>query len=160
MESPLLEGSDLGEALRKLAAFIASGPLAPTVFVTGTSLQLPRATTHHLLRIAQEATTNAIRHAGARAIELRLDYQPEVVALTITDDGVGFHPEAVLNQAGHFGLRGMRARARKLCGQLSIHSSPGEGTSIHLLVPLTTTIPHVSDAKTEHPHEDPHPACR
>jgi signal transduction histidine kinase len=67
---------------------------------------------------------------------IRLDYEPDAVALSISDDGAGFQPEAVLNQAGHFGLRGIRTRARKLHGSLNITSAPSEGTVIQVVVPL------------------------
>lgn len=160
MESPLLEDNDLGGALRKLSAFIASGPVSPTVSVTGIPLQLPPATTHHLLRIAQEAATNAIRHAAATEIRMQLAYQADAVSLEVADDGVGFDSESVLNQAGHFGLRGIRARTRKLRGKLTITSSAGQGTTIHVLVPLSTPSAHAHDAEAQHPDQDPHPACR
>lgn len=160
MESPLLEGNDLGEALRKLTAFVTSGSLSPKVVVSGSPQPLPSATTHHLLRIAQEATTNAIRHGAARDIQLHLSYQADTVSLAISDDGIGFDPDSVLNQAGHFGLRGIRARARKLHGALTITSASGEGTCIQVVVPFTTPTTHDHDAETERPHEDPNPACR
>jgi|GEM_PF-567636 len=157
MESPLLEDNDLGEALRKLATFITSGAIAPRVEVSGEPVALPRATLHHLLRIAQEATTNALRHAAPRGIVIRLAYLPENVLIEIADDGAGFQPDAVLNQAGHFGLRGIRTRARKLRGTLTIVSAPGEGTAIRVLVPLTvpsTHDPH-AESRTARPHQDP-----
>jgi signal transduction histidine kinase len=121
---------------------------------------MPRSITHHLLRIAQEATTNAIRHAEAREIDIRLAYAPGAVSLAISDDGIGFHPETVLTQAGHFGLRGIRARAKKLRGELTLTSSPGEGTEIHVLVPLATTQSISGDAEAKRPQQDPNPACR
>lgn len=157
MESPLLEDGDLGEALRKLATFITSGALAPRVEVAGEPVALPRTTLHHLLRIAQEATTNALRHAAPRAIVIRLAYRPEGVLLEITDDGAGFQPDAVLNQAGHFGLRGIRTRARKLRGTLTIVSAPGEGTTIRVLVPTADSPSHDphAESRTSHPHQDP-----
>lgn len=137
MDSPLLEGNDLGEALRKLTTFTTSNALVPAVTVSGEPLPLPRRMTHHLLRIAQEATTNAVRHAQAARIDIRLDYQPAAVALTIADDGVGFRPDDALTQQGHFGLSGIRGRAKKLGGVLTIDSAPGAGTSIRIVVPMT-----------------------
>jgi signal transduction histidine kinase len=160
MDSPLLEDNDLGAALRKLATFVNSDRLVPSVVVSGPPLPLPRATTHHLLRMAQEATMNAMRHARAHVIEIRLEYRPDAVGLAITDDGIGFHPEDVLTQAGHFGLRGIRTRARKLHGVVNIISSPGQGTAIRVLVPLTPETPLPSDAEASRLHEDPNPACR
>jgi signal transduction histidine kinase len=137
MASPLLEGNDLGEALRKLTAFTTSSTLVPSVTVAGTPVDLPRRTTHHLLRIAQEATTNAERHASAQRIAIRLDYAIDAVSLTIEDNGVGFDPEDALNRQGHFGLTGMRGRARSIGGELSVRSAPGAGTSIRIVVPLS-----------------------
>lgn len=136
MESPLLKGSDLGGALRKLSTYITSNKVAPRVEVTGEPTDLPRATMHNLIRIAQEATTNALRHAQAGEIILRLNHQADGIELVIADDGAGFQPDAVLNQAGHFGLRGIRTRAKKLGGTLTITSAPGEGTAIRVVVPL------------------------
>jgi signal transduction histidine kinase len=160
MNSPLLEDNDLGDALRKLATFVTSGDQEPGVFVTGTPVDLPPSATHHLLRIAQEATTNALRHARAHEVVIRLEYQTEAASLTISDDGAGFQPETVLNQAGHFGLRGIRTRARKLGASLNITSSPGEGTSIRILVPLTNNTSNTRDAEANDPRQNPNPACR
>jgi signal transduction histidine kinase len=140
MDSPLLEGNDLGEALRKLTTFTTSNTLVPSVTVSGDPLSLPRRTTHHLLRIAQEATTNAVRHAQARRIDIRLDYRPQSVALTISDDGVGFQPDDTSSNKGHFGLSGIRGRAKKLDGKLAMRSAPGSGTSIEIVIPMPTSI--------------------
>lgn len=148
MESPLLADTELGEAIRKLTALINPGTASIEVNVSGTPVSLPSATKHHLLRIAQEATTNASRHANAQRISIHLEYRPAAVTLVIADDGVGFNPDEVLTQrAGHFGLRGLRGRARTLCGEISIQSSPGQGTTIRVTVPLTRPMPVVPDAQ-------------
>jgi signal transduction histidine kinase len=157
MESPLLEGNDLGAALRKLSTLMTSGKVTPRVEVSGDPVELPRPATRHLLRIAQEATTNALRHAGAQEIVIHLDYQPGAAGLTIRDDGTGFQPESVLNQAGHFGLRGIRARVRKLRGTLSIISAAGEGTSLQVQVPLSPSHTHEHDAETRRHQPNPNP---
>lgn len=136
MDSPLLEHNDLGEALRKLATFTMSNALVPKVTVTGSPLQLPRAMTHHLLRIAQEATTNAVRHAQAHRVDIELDYRVQAVSLRISDDGIGFHPEEVLNKFGHFGLRGIRGRAKKLGAEITVISAAGSGTTISVVAPV------------------------
>ncbi|MBE2215572.1 MAG: ATP-binding protein [Opitutaceae bacterium] len=136
MESPLSEGVDLGEALRRLAGFINSCPAAIDVEVEGEPCALPRAAKHNLLRIAQEATTNAVRHAAASRIHVHLLYAAEAVTLSVTDDGVGFDPGAAMDgNVGHFGLRGIRSRAKKLQGQLTIQSSPGAGATIRVVLP-------------------------
>lgn len=136
MDSPLLEGNDLGAALRKLTTFTDSSPVVPIVTVSGNPVLLPRFTTHHLLRIAQEATTNAVRHAQAGRITLELEYGADSVVLAIADDGIGCSPEDALSKRGHFGLRGIRGRATKLGGQFTMQSTPGAGTTIRVEVPL------------------------
>jgi len=137
MESPLLDGTELADALRNLTTFVNSGEVALEIAVTGTPVPLGRTINHNLLRIAQEATTNAFRHAKAKRITIRLEYQPKQVTLVISDDGVGFRPNDVLqSHRGHLGIPGMRARVKKLKGTLDIDSAPGEGTSIRVAVSI------------------------
>lgn len=140
MESPILEGTELGEALRKIAALIDPGPARMEVRVEGPPVELPSAVKHHLLRIGQEAMTNAVRHAAARTITVSVTYEPAGVALRVADDGNGFVPQAVLSSGfGQFGLRGLRGRAEKIGGNLQIHSTPGQGTTVSITV--ATTVP-------------------
>ncbi len=137
LESPLLEDTELGEALRKLTTLIHPGAATIGIDVAGPAVPVPPATKHHLLRIAQEAITNAVRHGAARTISIGIEYRPPVVLVRVVDDGVGFNPDDVLaNGIGHFGLRGLRGRANKIGGQLRITSSPGQGTTIEVTVPL------------------------
>ena len=131
----MLEGTELGEALRKLAALISPGDAQVHVTITGQPVELPSATKHHLLRIAQEAITNAVRHASAHTIAINLAYAPDSIALSVTDDGCGFVPSAALaNGIGHFGLRGLRGRAGKINGDLQVDSAPGRGTTVSVTV--------------------------
>jgi signal transduction histidine kinase len=149
MESPLLEGTNLDDALRKIAALIDSGSARIEISVSGPSIPLPSATQHHLLRIAQEAITNAVRHAGPTAITVRLEYRSCAVFLAVSDEGAGFEPVDVLEKSiGHFGLRGLRGRAAKIGGELRIGSSPGLGTVIEILVPLAELVENPSHADT------------
>lgn len=148
MESPLLEGTELAEALRNLTTFASSGETHVEVSVSGEQKPLDRTTSHHLLRIAQEATTNAFRHAQAHRITIRLEYQPATVRLEIVDDGVGFRPGDVLQErVGHLGLRGIRTRVKKLGGTLDIASEPNGGTAIRVEVPLPSPQDSSPDAK-------------
>ena len=87
MESPLLEGTDLDDALRKIAALINSGSAKIEISVSGPSIPLPSATQHHLLRIAQEAITNAVRHAGPTTIAVHLEYRSGAMFLRISRRG-------------------------------------------------------------------------
>jgi signal transduction histidine kinase len=149
MESPLLESTELGEALRKITALISSGIANIEISVSGPAATLPSAMQHHLLRIAQEAITNSVRHAAPNTIVIRLEYQADTISLTVMDDGMGFYPDDVLVKSiGHFGLRGLRGRANKIGGKLQIESSPGRGTSISVVVPLANLHDHVNDPVT------------
>lgn len=149
MESPLLDGTELGDAFRKLTVLINSGTAKIETVVSGTPSKLPGAIKHHLLRIAQEATTNAVRHAQAQRITIALRYEANVVLLAISDDGIGFFPQdALSNKIGHFGLRGLSARAKKLGGELSIESSKGNGTLIRVVAPILREPVNPSHGKT------------
>jgi signal transduction histidine kinase len=138
LESPLLENDDLGDALDKMAAQISSGGPGIELSINGTPRRLSSSATHHLLRIAQEAITNSVRHGAANRITVSLDYADDSVSLAVTDDGCGFVPQLVLNREfGHFGLRGLRGRADKINGDIKIVSEPGQGASIQIRVPIT-----------------------
>ena len=91
-----------------------------------------------LLKVMQEAIANVVKHAGARTVRLTLGYGARRVKLTIVDDGRGFVVDPDLQSyGGHWGLLGMRERASQLRGTLSIHSTPGAGTEIVLLLPYS-----------------------
>jgi PAS domain S-box-containing protein len=90
-------------------------------------------------RVAQEALTNVARHARARRVNVRLRLRDGAVRLVVRDDGAGFNPKATLRRGGNgegLGLLGMRERAALLGGRVSIHSAPGRGTEVRLIVPL------------------------
>ena len=89
----------------------------------------PRERAGHLYRIAQEALANAARHSRASAVTITLDHQdPDRVALTVRDDGVGIADEA-LERGGGLGLRTMAYRARRVGGALDVHA-PEEGGTV------------------------------
>jgi two-component system NarL family sensor kinase len=105
---------------------------------TGTYRVLAQAVEDELYRIAQEAVANAIRHASAQSIRLRLSYELERVMLEIVDDGRGFDvSQAPSSDGGHFGLTGMRERARILGTEVMLESVPGRGTSVGVSLALT-----------------------
>lgn len=110
----------------------------------GTPLRLPTSIEANVLRIGQEAVSNSLAHGQPKTVRILLEYHETGITLKITDDGDGFDtsgPKAA--RLGHFGLIGMRERARKIGGDLEIQSSPGEGTTISLTVsipPGTTTV--------------------
>jgi signal transduction histidine kinase len=110
---------------------------------------LPAAVESHLLRVAQEAVTNALKHAQADRILVELWFFDARITLKIRDDGRGFdsdHPPSA--STGHFGLFGMRERAIKIGADLRVTSRPGEGTAVQLDLPLTSTNSALELAKT------------
>src|SRR5207247_5309434 len=110
-----LEKSDLPAALAQMAKSASEGvSINVEMDLNGTRVPLSSKIESHLLRIGQEATTNALKHARARNLRLRLRYEPRAIELTIHDDGCGFDTARALpSEAGHFGLLGMRERDRK-----------------------------------------------
>lgn len=94
-----------------------------------------------VFRVVQEAITNAMRHAGASALEVDLTAQDGGVAIRVQDDGNGFDAEAMLATGGPgLGLFGMRERIHDLGGTWSVESRPGSGTLIRAFVPTRDTI--------------------
>ncbi|MGH3993491.1 MAG: sensor histidine kinase, partial [Pseudonocardiaceae bacterium] len=77
---------------------------------------------------------NALRHARAGRIKVRLDENADGLALSVEDDGAGFDPGAATLRARRLGLTSMEERARELGGMLEIESAPGAGTSVRLKV--------------------------
>ena len=90
-------------------------------------------TQHAILRIVNEAVSNAARHAGARTVSIRISCENEHVVVRITDDGNGFDLGA-LNPRRGFGLRSMSQRAELLGGRLHLESEPGSGTMIEVAI--------------------------
>ena len=87
-----------------------------------------------VLRIALEALHNAVRHAGARQVTVRLSDRETGLTVEVADDGVGFDPHRTQTRSRHLGLTSMEERARELGGRLEIHSAPGTGTTVRLEV--------------------------
>jgi signal transduction histidine kinase len=134
-----LEHADLTAALSDMAARLGAESTI-RVEVSGTSRHLSSTVETHLLRIAQEAVTNALRHAGAREIRVHLDFGADRVSLRIQDDGRGFPVAPTAPPTtGHLGLVGIRERAARMGGQLRLHSGAGVGTEVVVEVPLPDT---------------------
>lgn len=89
-----------------------------------------------LYRIAQEALTNAAKHARASSVEMWLVREPGAVTLTVRDDGRGFDPERVTSAIQGMGLFSMRERAELAGGALTVISRPGAGASVVARIPL------------------------
>lgn len=95
---------------------------------------LPAYVEYNLLRIAQEAITNANKHSGARTIEVNLQMLPDSLHIVVQDDGSGFVPSDAT--ADHFGLIGMKERANEIGAELSVASEPGMGTMVAVDFPI------------------------
>jgi PAS domain S-box-containing protein len=95
---------------------------------------LPVVVRQDLLRIAQEAISNALRHAKSTAISVNLQSHPPNLILKVKDNGWGITTDAEIREG--FGFANMRARVKKLKGTLNIRTAPGRGTSIVVRVPL------------------------
>jgi signal transduction histidine kinase len=90
-----------------------------------------------LLRICQEATANAMQHAQASELVVRVDYRKGKISLSVQDDGIGMDASSLDHPPeGHYGLLGMRERVERVGGRLYISSQPGRGTQVKAVVPV------------------------
>jgi signal transduction histidine kinase len=127
-----LDGRPVDELLRERAAELSKAGVA-RIDVVGTLPPLPPLVAAHAYRIAAEALTNAVRHAGCTAITVTLAGAPDGVLLEIADDGVGM-PDGP--RPGGHGLRSMHGRAETIGARLRIGPGPeGRGTSVALALP-------------------------
>ena len=129
----------LPEALRKTVDQWADRTGVPTEFtLTGTAEHLHGEVSATLLRITQEALANVSKHAAATRVGVTLSFMDDEVTLDIRDDGKGFEPMGVRSRSsnGGFGLEGMRARAERIAGSLTVEAEPGSGTAVSARVPL------------------------
>ncbi|HEX9124167.1 MAG TPA: response regulator [Actinomycetota bacterium] len=134
-----LEGRSLEEALELELAWANRAGVADVRLVTaGKPLDLPTDLAHTVFRIAQEALTNALRHAKARSVRVGVVYAPTSVTVLVQDDGSGFDQTQVEHDGvlHSLGLRGMAERARLLGGTLELDSTPGWGTRVRASIPL------------------------
>lgn len=130
----LLENNDLLSAFKHLTTQLESS--TGTVIMCeaiGIPYPLPSEVENNLLRIGQEALTNALKYAKATEIRVELIYQSTQCILRIKDDGQGFTIDRSSSQNG-FGLLGMAERADRIGAQLQIQSAPGQGTEISVFV--------------------------
>jgi signal transduction histidine kinase len=133
-----LEECGLTGALEKLGQQLTGGrPLELKLTIDGSPRPLPPDVENNLLRIAQEALTNAVNHASARILHVTLEFLEHGVRLTVRDDGCGFDVNAPAPAArtSGFGLKGIRERAAAMSAELHIISEPGAGTAVAITIP-------------------------
>jgi signal transduction histidine kinase len=87
-----------------------------------------------LFRIVQEALTNALRHSQSHEVRIRLSQDAEWISVEVEDDGIGFRPEEIGSE--RFGLQGIRQRASLFGGRATIHTGPGKGTRVVVVLPV------------------------
>ncbi|MFE1519704.1 sensor histidine kinase [[Kitasatospora] papulosa] len=141
LSPPDLEHGSLAAALSRLASRTSTPELTVRFAVSGTPVGLPTPYEVALLRTAQSALANVVRHAGARRAGITLSFMETSVSLDVVDDGCGFDPGATDRGrrspgSGGFGLPAMRARARSHGGTLSVETAPGQGTALAATLPL------------------------
>jgi PAS domain S-box-containing protein len=131
----LLEEGSLQSALHRLVAQTRAAAMDTALYygIEGAVYSLPTEVENNLLRIGQEALTNAIRHANADEIRVELVYDRDQFCLCVKDNGQGFGVGSIPASEG-FGLLGMSERAERIDAQLTIRSQPGQGTEIIVTV--------------------------
>lgn len=152
LRPPTLDHLGLVAALSSLLADVGEeSDLHADLHVGGQAVRLAADIELGAFRIIQEAVRNALRHAGARRLQVSVEFGASELRLTVADDGCGFTPGGLDDiGATHLGLLGMRERARLFGGHLEVRSAPGAGTVIHAKVPLG--IPQdISSAEAKQP---------
>ena len=144
------EYGNLAEVLSVFAKEHASHPgMTLNVSVEGRERKLNREIFEEVTFIMKEAMRNAYAHSGGNLLTVRLDYRRDALFLEVHDDGAGIDP-AILDageRPGHWGLMGMRERAKQMSAKLSIESPSGNGTRIMLCIPAR--IAYATFAKTK-----------
>jgi signal transduction histidine kinase len=131
--------NDLPSRLSKVLESVTVNSAVKVDFrVTGAYRPLPGRTEDEIVRIASEAATNVVRHANASQLRATLAFESSAAMLTLADDGCGFQSESESRAPeGHFGIDGMRERARSIHAKLIVDSTPARGTTVKLELPLS-----------------------
>ena len=145
MRAPELQGRDVATALEDsareaVASHVLAGgaPVEIEARVTGQRRRVSPAIETVAQRIGREAVANALRHAGARHLSIRIAFEAGQLCVDVHDDGVGFNVSRArpTEGRGHWGLVGMRERARNAGGNLNVTSVPGSGTTVVVRLPV------------------------
>ena len=137
--------NDLPTALEQAAQdLLHVQPVEFEMTVKGLRQTLHAVVMEEAYQIGREALANAQRHASAKHIRLEVIFSARRLQLRVQDDGTGIDAEILKGKAiaGHWGLSGMRERARKISARVHIRSQPGGGTEIDLQIPATVAYRH------------------
>lgn len=130
-----LDEDGLTATLRTHIQVLDRAHTARVTFAAHSFRALPAAQEEAMLRVAQEALHNALRHSGAAHVDVTVDRCGSGAVLRVTDDGSGFEPKAIRRAGRHLGLVSMRDRTSGVGGTLTVESAPGKGTTIEMEVP-------------------------
>jgi signal transduction histidine kinase/ligand-binding sensor domain-containing protein len=136
------EAENLEHALTQISKDLAApGSVKYNLVVEGTPRSLRPLVRDEIYRVGVEALGNAFRHSHATAVEAVIEYARDHFRLLVRDNGHGIAPEVLdAGREGHFGLSGMRERARKIGARLKIRTAAGAGTEIDLIVPSSAAF--------------------
>jgi signal transduction histidine kinase len=144
LRASTIEVNDLGFAIRVIGEELAADESNHSsanfqVAMEGTPRNLHPIIRDEIYRIASEALRNAFRHAQAQHVEVEIRYDETQLRLRVRDDGKGIDPKVLESEgrAGHWGLHGMRERAKLVGGKLDVWSEIGSGTEVDLNIPAS-----------------------
>jgi signal transduction histidine kinase len=142
LRASTVESNDLAQAITTLGEQLAAEASSATsvglqVEVEGTPRNLHPIVRDEIYRVASEALRNAFRHAEAQQIEVEFRYDRQQFRLRVRDDGKGIDDTFLTaeGRAGHFGLHGMRERAKLMGGKLTVWTAAESGTEIEFIIP-------------------------
>jgi len=137
LRSPASATPSLEEALHGLWDELTPGGVQFRMLVEGQPKALKPAIKEQIYLIGREAVLNAVRHSGAAAIEVQVEYAPRRLRMVVRDNGCGIDPQTLRSGRDlHWGLQGMRERAGTVGARLRIWSRPGAGTEVEISAPI------------------------
>jgi signal transduction histidine kinase len=149
------EANDLAEAFRRaIKECRIENAMEASFSVVGHAREMHPIVRDEVYRIGYEAIRKACVHLHATQLQVTLTYAEEL-GVSVADNGVGMDPSvADRGKDGHFGLRGMRERASRIAGKLTVTSSPRSGTEIKLLVPGKVIYRRIASNPDRKPREN------
>jgi len=151
LRSSVVETNDLALAMRTLGEELATNANSTAfhVHVEGTPRDLHPILRDEVYRITGEGIRNAFRHAEAKQIEVEIHYDERRLRVRVRDDGKGIDPKLLSDDGreGHFGLRGMRERAKLIGGKLTVWSELDAGTEVELSIPAARAYTTATDGQ-------------